>query len=123
MAAALESVQGVKDAVVAAGGLEATVVREAGSGSDADLTDAVKRAGYGAWVIPTQKVELAVTGLECSGCETKADAAIRRVKGTRRVRVSKKARRATVVYETKRASTTKIMQALKKAGFASRKVG
>ncbi len=121
MAAALKSVQGVQDVKLNSDSSEATVTLKATS-KDADLVAAVKKQGYGAWVIPTKTVQLAVTGLACGGCEKKADAAIRTVTGMRKVKVNKTSKRATITFEIKRATTTKIVKALKKAGFASREV-
>lgn len=121
MAAAIRAVKGVQGVTLNAGNSEATVVRKAGVGSDKDLEKAVRDAGYGAWLIPVKTIEIKVDGLSCSGCEERASSTLQGVKGTRKVKVSKANNSATVTYEVKSTSPTKIVAALKKAGFPARK--
>ena len=123
MAAAIRAVKGVQGVTLNAGNSEATVVRKAGVGSDKDLEKAVRDAGYGAWLIPVKTIEIKVDGLSCSGCEERASSTPQGVKGTRKVKVkvSKANKSATVTYEVKSTSPTKIVWAHKKAGFPARK--
>lgn len=123
MAAALRAVKGVEHVVLSPASTEATVLRKAGVGRDADLANAVLAAGYGASVIKTATLTLNVSGLDCGGCEARADRALRAVKGTRRVEVSKRGHTARITYETRATSPKRIQAALKKAGFANRAAG
>jgi copper chaperone CopZ len=118
---ALKSVKGVTDVSINSRKTEATVTRKAGVGSNGDLEAALKDAGYGGVVIATAQLELRVNGLECGGCETKAEKAIEAIKGTRKVSVSKLGRSAKITYETKQTSPEAIMKVLKKAGFPATK--
>ena len=49
------------------------------------------------------------------------NSALKGVKGTRKIKVSKASRSATVTYEVKNTSPAKIVTALEKAGFPARK--
>jgi copper chaperone CopZ len=121
VAAALKGVDGVQKVTLATGNREATVLRKAGVGADKDLDAAVRGAGFGASLIKVETVKLKVDGLDCAGCEERANKTLRGIKGTRRVSVSKVGKSATVTYEVKRTSLPKMLAALKKAGFPASK--
>ena len=97
------------------------MVRDGRMTNDRDLAAAVRRAGFKAFVVPTRTVKLTLRGLDCSGCEARAKSTLRKAAGTKSAAISKSKEQAEVTYDTRKTSTTKLLAALKKAGFAAQK--
>ena len=123
MVSALERVAGVSSVRVNLRAGEAVVVRDGRRRNDQELAQAVTRAGYPARVVPTTVIDLRVEGLDCKGCGARASAAVSRVPGAKRVIVRPRQGGATVTYDTRRATPTRIAQAFRQAGFPARTVG
>ena len=96
---------------------EIKVVRDGRKQSDADLTDAVRRAGYAVTVIPTQRLSLTLDGLDCSGCRARAQRELRRLTGVKSASLASKTPSAELHYDKRATNPTKIRTALTKAGF------
>ena len=118
MAAALRRVRGVVSATVNKRKSEAVVTRRRGTAPGTQLTQAVRRAGYSATVIPTVMATLTVADMGCSGCPEKVQAALRRVAGVRGVRMPSRTE-AVVYYDCRRVSTSQLVQAVKRSGFTA----
>ncbi len=94
------------------------MIRRRGTAPGTELTQAVRRAGYGATVIPTAKTTLTVADMGCSGCPEKVQAALNRVSGVRGVRMTSRTE-AIVYYDRRRVSTAQLVQTVKRCGFTA----
>ena len=100
-----------------AGKREVKVVRDAARNKDAELTRAISSLGYAATVVPTTVASFRLDGLSCAGCLEKARTTLMQLKGVRISDVDKTTQRATVQFESRTTTSTKIKAALRKAGF------
>ncbi|MFV1958679.1 MAG: heavy-metal-associated domain-containing protein [Planctomycetota bacterium] len=116
---ALRRVRGVSYAHVNRTKDEATVIRQVGTASDLQLENAVRNAGYGAKVIPIDSMTLTVSNMTGQGAPDRMKRTLQRVPGVRGVAVEKR-KVARVQYDRRRTSRTKILQAVKRAGFQAR---
>jgi copper chaperone CopZ len=119
--AALRRVRGVTYASVSPRKDEATVIRQKGKACDSELVAAVRRAGYSASVIPVRSVTLSVTNMDCRGCPERVQSALRRVPGVRKVEVKSRSL-AQVDYDQRRVDRTKLIAAVRRAGFQAQTV-
>ncbi len=118
---ALRNVPGVKEVNKGSHRKELEIVRDGRKKNDKELTAAVKGVGFAASVVPTATVKLTVRGLDCGGCEARAKATLEKAAGTKSAAVSKKTKQAEITYDTRKTTTTKLVAALKKAGFPAEK--
>jgi mercuric ion binding protein len=100
---------------------EAAVVRDGRQTNDQELAAAVVEEGFGAKLVPTATVTLAVQNLACDGCPERAKAELVKVRGTKTADVRAAEGRAVVTYDTRIATTDALVRALVAAGFPARR--
>lgn len=115
MAAALRRVRGVISAT--ADRREAVVTRDPRTCSTQSLIDAVRRAGYSARVATTERCRIEVD-MACDGCTRRVSSALFRAGGVKSLRLYDK-RIARVTYDPERTTESKLVQAVRQAGFAN----
>ena len=98
------------------------MTRRRGTAHGTELTQAVRRVGYGATVVPTVMTTLQVAGMGCSGCPEKVQAALNRVAGVRDVRMPSRTE-AVVYYDSRRVSSAQLVQAVERCGFTAHAQG
>jgi copper chaperone CopZ len=77
----------------------------------------VKEAGFGATVVPTATLTLAVRNLSCDGCAERARATLMATKGAKNAKVEAAAGKAVETYDTRHATPATLIRALNTAGF------
>ena len=86
----------------------------------ADLVGAVRKAGYDVREPEAiRRAELAVTGMGSSHCAGLVEAALRAIEGVQEVAVNLGTSRATVTYDPHRARVSRMIAAVKAAGYAA----
>ena len=116
---ALESVQGVKEAQVSLDPMEALVVFD-GQPDPQACIDAVKEAGYEAWLpesCPQEtEYELKVNGMSCAHCEARVEKALSALEGVKSVKAD--AKNGTVILTaSKPLQVGEAEQIIKDAGY------
>ena len=121
MQAALSKVTGVTEVISVSTDSNTAVVKvEKDKVAAADLTAAVKSAGFGAKVLSLDEVTLKVTGMTCEACPAKVEAALGKVDGvTEVISVSTDSNTAVVKVEKDKVTAADLAKAVKSAGFSA----
>ena len=118
---ALSKVNGVTEVISVSTDSNTAVVKvEKGKVTAADLTNAVKAAGFPAKVMQMDKMTLKVTGMTCEACPAKVEAALGKVAGvTDVISVSTADNTAVVKVEKGKVTAADLTNAVKAAGFTA----
>jgi Cu+-exporting ATPase len=111
----VKKIEGVREASVNFASEQARVVFDPGRVRVQDVVDKIEAAGF---KVPSQSVEMPVTGMTCANCAMNIERALtRKVPGVVGARVNFASERATVDYVPGLTGVDDIIAAIRKAGF------
>ncbi len=113
----LEAIPGVVAATVNLAAERATIVFDNETVTPDGIATAIGRAGF---EVPSEVIELAVTGMSCASCVARLEAALRRVPGVTSAEVNLATERAHVATWSGRAAASALVAAAEEAGFGAR---
>ena len=117
----VEAVRGVQSFAWTVERAEAKIVRIVGQADNPTLLAAFGQGGVRAAVLPIAQSKLVFQSrLHCNSCVIKVKRALKPLKGTKEVQVSKDRQSVTVIYDTSKTTLQQIKRALAAADYAVR---